>query len=75
MDANRKARIGIPRQSFHPAVERPEPFSEGGQDDRVREMLTKTKQARNFKDLKGLKCNYTFRTGASFRMPVVGDGL
>ena len=65
MDANRKARIGIPRQSSHPAVERPEPFSEGRQDDRVREMLTKTKQARNFKDLKGLKCNYTFRTGAN----------
>ena len=27
-------------------------------------MPTKTKQARNFKDLKGLKCHYTFRIRA-----------
>ena len=58
------------------AVESPKPFLERRQDNdgdvlalperrrRIWRLLAKPKQARNFKDLKGLKCRYTFRIRA-----------
>ena len=54
------------------AVECPKPFSERKHDNdddvsalperrrRIWRSLAKPKEARNFKDLKGLKCRYTF---------------
>src|ERR1039457_2095216 len=63
-------------QELPRAFERPEPFLERRQDSdddvllcpegrrSIWRLLAKPKQARNFKDLKHLKCRYTFRIGA-----------
>src|ERR1017187_871451 len=65
-----------PAQELPPAFERPEPFLERRQDSdddvllcpeggrSIWRLFAKPKQARNFKDLKHLKCRYTFRIGA-----------
>src|ERR1017187_722631 len=66
-------------QELPRAFERPEPFLERRQDNNddvllcpeggrsIWRLFAKPKQARNFKDLKHLKCRYTFRMGASGR--------
>jgi hypothetical protein len=63
-------------QELPRAFERPEPFLERRQDSdddvllcpeggrSIWRLFAKPKQARNFKDLKHLKCRYTFRIGA-----------
>src|ERR1017187_8747548 len=65
-----------PAQELPRAFERPEPFLERRQDSdddvllcpeggrSIWRLFAKPKQARNFKDLKHLKCRYTFRIGA-----------
>src|ERR1039457_1035469 len=67
-----------PAQELPRAFERPKPFLERRQDSdddvllcperrrRIWRLLAKPKQARNFKDLKHLKCRYTFRIRARF---------
>src|ERR1039457_1289447 len=67
-----------PAQELPRAFECPKPFLErrqDGDDDvllcperrrRIWRLLAKPKQARNFKDLKHLKCRYTFRIRALF---------
>src|ERR1017187_10966691 len=64
-------------QELPRAFERPEPFLERRQDSdddvllcpdgrcSIWRLFAKPKQARNFKDLKHLKCRYTFRIGAN----------
>src|ERR1039457_1028179 len=68
-------------QELPRAFERPEPFLERRQDSdddvllcpeggrSIWRLFAKPKQARNFKDLKHLKCRYTFRIGARSRTP------
>ena len=69
-------RIRVPRRSFHVRFSVQEPFLERRQDSdddvllcpegrrSIWRLFAKPKQARNFKDLKHLKCRYTFRIGA-----------
>ena len=70
-------------QELPRAFERPEPFLERRQDSdddvllcpegrrSIWRLFAKPKQARNFKDLKHLKCRYTFRIRALFWALVV----
>src|ERR1017187_5479680 len=65
-------------QELPRAFERPEPFLERRQDSdddvllcpegrrSIWRLFAKPKQARNLKDLKHLKCRYTFRIGAIY---------
>src|ERR1017187_7950012 len=63
-------RIRVLPRSFAPPFERPKPFPDRRHDSdvlalpkrrcRIWRTPAKPKQARNFKDLKGLKCRYTF---------------
>src|ERR1017187_1023477 len=71
-----------PAQELPRAFECPKPFLERRQDSdddvllcperrrRIWRLLAKPKQARNFKDLKHLKCRYTFRIRASKWNPI-----
>src|ERR1017187_10561604 len=74
-----------PAQELPRAFERPKPFLERRQDSdddvllcperrrRIWRLLAKPKQARNFKDLKHLKCRYTFRIRAQKNNIYIAD--